>query len=192
MKSFGIGAVVMVAAVMAASGAAYPQDTRGQSGDRTTSPRPADTGQATRSDAQGFVNDMANAGLAEVQLGKLATERASDADVKAFGQMMVMDHSKANDELKQIASQVNIQLPPQTDQKHQAVSDKLSKLKGAEFDREYMNAMVEGHQEVLGKLRARVGAAQPSDALTQWATKAIPTVQMHLERATELQQRVAK
>jgi putative membrane protein len=183
---------------------------------------------------------MTIAGLTEVQLGKMATERAASADVKAFGQMMVKDHSQAGDELKKVAAQLKIQQPTQLDQKHKDLVDKLSKLQGAEFDREYINAMVQGHQEVLGKVRARVemkvpapGAAagghgagehpageHPAGAgargrdiaetkppaqlpaadtagggpgeqqLTQWAAKVMPTVQMHLDRARELQAKV--
>jgi putative membrane protein len=179
-----------------------------------------------------------------VQLGKTATEKSANADVKAYGQMMVKDHSQASEELKQIAMQLNVQPPTQLDQKHKDLADKLSKLQGAEFDREYINAMVQGHQEVLGKLRARADAALPGahgaagehpgagrapeglpnttsntnkpvardsevaqsqtgrgattgrghgdEQLTQWAAKTLPKVQMHLDRARELQQKVAK
>jgi putative membrane protein len=161
MKALGLCTVIALA--VAASSPIYGQDARGQSGiDKAAPQRPAQTGQPPHADAQAFVNDMTIAGLAEVQLGKMASERSNDADVKAFGQMMVKDHSQANDELKQIASQLEIQPPTQLDQKHKELADKLSKLQGAEFDREYMNAMVQGHQEVLGKLRARADAALPS------------------------------
>jgi len=197
---------------------------------------------------------MTIANLAEVQLGKMASEKASNSDVKAFGQMMVQDHTQANNELKQIASQLKVQPTTQLDQKHKDLSDKLSKLNGAAFDREYINAMVMGHEEVLGKLRGRAeagvsgahssaatdhGAAaertgtagnrndaerdQPNttgnssrpaqdpalarsqagkgattnlgngdQALTQWAAKAVPVVQKHLDRAREIQKKVAQ
>jgi putative membrane protein len=245
MKRFGIAAAVTIMAVAAGNSSVNGQEPRGQSGDRTTAKSSTTAAQGAHTDAQGFVNDLGIAGLAEVQLGKMASERAGDADVKAFGQMMVKDHSKAGDELKQVASQMQLQVPTQLDQKHKDLSDKLSKLNGAEFDREYMNAMVMGHQEVLGKLRARTesalppaggaagnrtggGAGEPEkglpsttsnsnkpltqdpatakaqagrgattsgghgDALTQWAAKAMPTVQMHLDRAKELQQKLAR
>ena len=241
MKALGLGLVMALA--VAANGQVYGQDAREQPG-RGTDPsqRSAQSGQPAPADAQGFVNDLTIAGLAEVQLGKTATERSTNADVKAFGQMMVKDHSAGNDELKQVASQLGIQPPTQLDQKHKDLVDKLSKLQGAEFDREYINAMVQGHQEVLGKLRARADAALPAPhggaaadhsaqprekglpstttnsnkpvaqdpaiaksqagkgattshgqgdaALTQWAAKAMPRVQMHLERAKEIQQKL--
>src|SRR5688572_22070456 len=80
--------------------------------------------------AREFINDMAVAGMAEVQLGKMSADRASDSGVKAFGRMMVTDHSRANDELKRVASQLNVTLPMQLDQKHRDLADRLSKLQG--------------------------------------------------------------
>jgi putative membrane protein len=161
--------------------------------------QPAGSAQTASAASREFVNDMAVAGLAEVQLGKMASEHASSPDIKAFGQMMVKDHSRANTELTRIATQLGITPPKQLDAKHKELADKLSKLKGAEFDREYMNAMVEGHQEVANKLKSRAaektgGAVGTSgkgeQALTQWATKTLPAVEKHLERAKELQGKV--
>jgi putative membrane protein len=220
MRWVGIGAAVAILTVSAIASPVYGQEPGAQSGkDKGTAQRPVETSpQAARSDAQAFVNDMTIAGLAEVQLGKMATERAANPDVKAFGQMMVDDHTKAGNELKQVASQLKLQQPAQLDQKHKQLADKLSQLQGADFDREYMNAMVQGHQEVLGKLRARAdikvpapgaaagqhaagehpaGAGSPAvghgeQALTQWAAKALPTVQKHLDRAREVQKEVAE
>ena len=230
MKWFGFGTLVVVVALALASAPVFGQEVRDKAaGDRAT---PPPSPQAVHSDAEGFINDMTIAGLAEVQLGKIVTERAASADVKAFGQMMVKDHSQAGDELKQVASQMKIQPPTQMDQKHKDLVDKLSKLQGAEFDREYINAMVQGHQEVLGKVRARVEAKVPAPGaaveppaaarsrdrdvaqteppaqhrgvgdttdhgngraqLTRWAARVMPTVQMHLDRARELEKTVAK
>jgi putative membrane protein len=159
-------------------------------------------------DARTFITQMAIAGMAEVQLGKLATERAENAEVKAFGQMMAKDHTQANAELAQVAKQMNVQVPTQLDQKHRDLIDRLSKLRGAAFDREYMSAMVPGHEEVAAKLRAQGGTqtqstsprqgtrsvgtsgSQSDQALAQWAAKALPTVEQHLARAKELQQKV--
>jgi putative membrane protein len=181
MKRSAIGPIVMALAI-ATAGVAYAQ----------------------AADSKAFVNDLTIAGLAEVQLGKLAAERGSSADVKSFGQMMVKDHTQAANELKPIATELKVQQPTQLDQKHKDLADKLSKLHGGEFDREYINAMVMGHDEVLTKLRMRVehktaahdeGHAAASGSgeqkLTQWATMVLPTVQKHLERAREIQKKVA-
>jgi putative membrane protein len=237
MKWFGIGPAVVVAVAVAGAPVMGQEGRERPAGDKASPQQPVASPQAARADAQGFINDLTIAGLTEVQLGKMAMERAAQADVKAFGQMMVKDHSQAGEELKHVAAQLKIQPPTQLDQKHKDLVDKLSKLQGAEFDREYINAMVQGHQEVLGKVRARAevkvpapgaagghpasehpaGAGAPGretatskppaqhpaagdttgrghgDAqLTQWAAKVMPTVQMHLDRARELQQRAAK
>ncbi len=171
---------------------------------------------ANAQESRTFVETMTIAGMAEVQLGKLASEHAASADVKAFGQMMVKDHTQAGQELSRIASQLNIQkVTTQLDQKHRELVDRLSKLRGAEFDREYMNAMVAGHEEVSAGLRTRAGnrltsnepvagdrptngsasvgtsgAARGDEALTQWAAKTLPTVEKHLARARDLQGKV--
>src|SRR5688572_27878111 len=85
-----------------------------------------------------FVNDLGVAGMAEVELGKMAAERAANAEVKRFAQRMVDDHSKGADKLKAVATSHNIMLPTELDDKHRDLRDRLSKLNGAEFDREYM------------------------------------------------------
>jgi putative membrane protein len=104
-----------------------------------------------------FIDHLTIAGMAEVQLGKLAQERASNPEVKAFGQMMVTDHTKAGNALKPIAAQLRVNQPTQLDQQHKELADRLSKLRGAEFDREYINAMVTGHEKVVSELKTRAG-----------------------------------
>jgi putative membrane protein len=165
--------------------------------------------EARPSDAREFVTQLTLAGKTEVELGKIASERASSADVKAFGQMMVKDHSAAGKDLAQVASQLNIQQPAELDATHRELVERLSKLQGAEFDREYMAAMVKGHEDVVSKLQARAGnrltssepAGKPTAeggaavgttgdadaALAKWAAKTLPTTQRHLERAREIQ-----
>ncbi len=96
-----------------------------------------------------FVEHMLMANMAEIQLGQLAAQHAESDDVKAFAQQMVTDHTKANEELKPIAQQLGLQEPTQLDGKHQKLADKLAKLQGADFDRQYMEAMVDGHKKVV-------------------------------------------
>jgi putative membrane protein len=110
-----------------------------------------------------FVNDMTIAGRAEVELGKLALEQAASADVKKFGQTMVDDHTAAGTKLSDVATRYAIQTPATLDEKHQDLYDKLSKLKGADFDREYMSAMVDGHQDVLSALESRIDKTSLGD-----------------------------
>jgi len=143
---------------------------------------------------QNFVNDMAIANMGEVELGKLAVAHGTNPEVKQFGQMMIDDHTKAGDQLRSVASMHNIQVPANLDDKHRELRDKLTNLTGAAFDREYMAAMVDGHEGVSGKLESRIdktgGAAVPEKSdnavtmsLNQWAAEAYPVVQGHLGKA---------
>ncbi|MGB8985687.1 MAG: DUF4142 domain-containing protein, partial [Candidatus Sulfotelmatobacter sp.] len=85
-----------------------------------------------------FVREAAQGGMAEVELGKLATEKASSPEVKKFGQRMVDDHSKANDQLKEVASSQGITLPSELSAKDEMTEERLSKLSGEQFDKAYM------------------------------------------------------
>jgi predicted outer membrane protein len=140
------------------------------------------------------VNDLIIANMAEVELGKLAVERGASSEVKKFGQMMIDDHTKAGDKLKSVASAQNIPVPTDLDDKHRDLRDKLAKLSGSAFDREYMAAMVEGHEGVADKLESRIDSAKLAEksdnvvtmAVNEWAAEAYPVVQKHLEAAKVL------
>jgi putative membrane protein len=125
-----------------------------------------DPNAATSAD-QDFVRDLGIANSAEIELGRLALNRTSNRQVKEFAQMMIDDHSKARDSLNAVASKHNLLTTAMLDQKHRDLKDKLSDLKGAEFDREYISAMVDGHKDVLDKLESRVD----KDKLADWKTQ---------------------
>jgi putative membrane protein len=129
-----------------------------------------------------FVNKAAHGGLAEVKLGELAKEKASNPDVKAFGQQMIDDHSKANDELKQVASSKGITLPTNMDAKDQATYDRLSKLSGAEFDKAYMKDMVSDHRTDVNEFRRESEHGADPD-VKAFAAKTLPTLEHHLQMA---------
>ncbi|MXV52989.1 DUF4142 domain-containing protein [Pedobacter sp. HMF7647] len=136
-------------------------------------------GIAVTNDDAKFATDAAVAGMAEVALGKLALEKTANAQIKDFANMMVADHSKANDELMAIAKQKNITLPTTVDEEHQKKMDDLSKKSGAEFDKAYADAMVDGHKKVLDMMKGE--ADNGSDAeLKAFASKTAPVVQTHL------------
>jgi predicted outer membrane protein len=80
---------------------------------------------------------------------------------------MIEDHTTAGDKLRTVASQHNIPVPSALDDKHRELSDKLAKLQGGEFDREYMDAMVSGHKDVIDKLESRID----KDDLGKWKTE---------------------
>jgi putative membrane protein len=138
-----------------------------------------------------FVTKAAMGGMAEVKLGQLATQKASNADVKSFAQQMVDDHGKANDELKQLASKKGVTLPTDIDAKHQATYDRLSKLSGAEFDRAYMQEMVSDHRMDVNEFRRESKSGADSD-VKGWAAKTLPTLEHHLQMAESTNAKVKK
>jgi putative membrane protein len=126
----------------------------------------ADRSQVNSSDRD-FVKDLSVANVAEIELGKLAAEHAASPKVKKFAQMMIDDHTKARDSLSAVASKHNIMTTALLDNKHRDLKDKLAALKGVDFDREYMDAMVDGHKDVADKLESRVDKEKLADWKTQ-------------------------
>jgi putative membrane protein len=131
-----------------------------------------------------FVTKAAQGGMAEVELGRLATERAANAKVKQFGQQMVDDHTKANDELKSIASGKGVTLPSMLDSKDQATKNKLSSLQGAAFDRAYMEDMVSDHEKDIAEFQREADHGTDAD-MKAFASKTLPTLQHHLQMAKD-------
>lgn len=132
-----------------------------------------------------FVRTAAAGGLAEVELGQLATQKAGSDDVKKFGQRMVDDHSKANDQLKQVAASEGIQIPDKLSAKDQATKDRLSKLSGEQFDRAYMKDMVKDHtQDIAEFQRESTNGSDPQ--VKDFASKTLPILQSHLQEAQQI------
>jgi len=133
-----------------------------------------------------FASKAAVSGMAEVALGKMAAVKGADTKIKNFGNMMVMDHGKANAELMGIAKSKNIVLPAGLDAEHQAKSDSLSKLSGKDFDVAYAKAMVEGHQKTLALMQTEASGGKDPE-LKAFAAKTAPVVQTHLTEITKVQ-----
>lgn len=160
------------------------------------------TGDTVSAGDRDFVEQSVMGGMAEVELGNLALERASNADVKEFAGMMVRDHSKSLAALKEVASQHAIPAPAGLDAKNRELRDKLAGLSGAEFDREYMSVMVDAHETTVDRLQARAsedrfgddkGTVRPerSDSpletsINQWAANTLPTTRHHLDEAKRI------
>jgi putative membrane protein len=134
---------------------------------------------------QRFVMNTNWVGIAEIELGKLASEKAMSADVKSFGQRMATDHGKAGDELKTLAQGKGITLPTDMDAKHKAVRDRLMKLSGEAFDHAYIAEMVNGHRQAVAAFRTEAKSGKDPD-IKAWAEKTLPTIQDHLKVAQSL------
>jgi putative membrane protein len=143
-------------------------------------------------DDSSFAEAAASGGLLEVRLGQYATHHASDESVKRFGQQMVDDHEKANIELKEIANRSAIPLPDTLNEKDQRTYDRLSRMTGPEFDRQYMKAMVEDHQNDVNAFEreARDSLTMGKTDVDLWAAKTLPTLKHHLEEARQVAHQV--
>ena len=138
-----------------------------------------------------FMREAAISSMAEVEHGRAATQNASAADVRQFAQRMVGDHSKANDELKDLASKKNVTLPAELDQKHRAMQEKLTKSKGAAFDQAYMAHMVSAHQQAVKLFEQEAKSGKDPDAKA-WAAKTLPVLQEHLKMAQDINAKIGK
>jgi putative membrane protein len=137
-----------------------------------------------------FVKKAASGGMAEVKLGQLAQEKGSNSTVKEFGKRMENDHSKAGDQLKNVASKNNIAVPEEIDKKDQATYDHLSKLSGAEFDRVYAQHMVTDHEKDIEEFKKEASTGKNAN-VKGFASKTLPTLQDHLRQAREMEKSVS-
>lgn len=133
-----------------------------------------------------FAMKAAQGGLSEVQLGQLAAQKASNPDVKAFGQKMVDDHQKANDQLKQAAAKGNFALPTEPAAKDKAEAARLEKLDGAAFDKAYMMHMVADHKKDVADFQREAKSGQ-DEQIKDFAQQTLPTLQEHLKMAQQTQ-----
>jgi putative membrane protein len=135
-----------------------------------------------------FMKEAAQGGMAEVQLGQLAADHATDPDVKAFGQRMVTDHTKANDQLKQVAAGMNVTLPADVKAADKAEANRLSKMSGAEFDRAYIRYMVKDHKKDVADFQKEAKSGHGD--VQSFASTTLPTLQEHLKMAEDLQSKM--
>jgi putative membrane protein len=157
------------------------------------SPGSMDSGMGNNPDAMSmkkvddkkFLKDAAAGGLAEVEFGKVAAQKGSSEEVKKFGQKMVDDHSKANDELKEVAGKEKIEVPTALTSKEQSKLDKMSKLSGADFDKAYIKDMVRDHEKDVSDFQSEAQSGSSAN-VKAFATKTLPTLQEHLSMAKDI------
>jgi putative membrane protein len=132
-----------------------------------------------------FMNDAATGGMAEVELGQLALQKSKNLSVREFGRWMATDHALANNQLKQVAQGLGVQLPNQIDAEHQKMRDHLVQLSGTQFDRQYMQLMLEDHEKDVPQFEKMARSAQ-APALKAFAQQVTPVLEQHLAEAQEL------
>ena len=129
-----------------------------------------------------FVQKAAAGGMAEVELGKLAQQKAVREETRQFATRMVEDHTKANDDLARVAGANSVNVPQAMDKDTQKEMDRLQKLQGMDFDRAYMKHMVKDHKKDVKEFRHEATSKRDNDARA-FAQRTLPTLEEHLALA---------
>jgi len=180
-SAFGTSGVVLCLCLLQASVAALSAaDTTYKSDNR---------GQFSVSDYK-FAKEAALGGQMEVELGRIASQKAVSPSVQQFGQRMVTDHSKAGDKLKEIASKNGAMLPSELSTTEQHEVNKLNKLSGQEFDKEYVSLMVKDHKKDLKEFQHTAKTADNAE-LRQFAQMTSVTIQEHLTTIENIERQLS-
>lgn len=155
----------LIALLVAASGIAFAAD------------------KVARSDKE-FFQKAAAGGMFEVEVGKLAEQKAGNAEVKAYGAMLAKDHAAANDELKALAQKKSVALPASMTKAQQKELDKLAKAK--DFDKDFIQHVgLQDHKKDIGLFEKTSKKSKDAD-IKGFASKTLPTLQAHHQKAEEL------
>jgi len=134
--------------------------------------------------SQKFMTEAMQGNLAEIAVGKLAQQKGQSDGVRSFGQMLVSDHSANNEKAMSVAQSMGVSPPSEPSKKQQSVYDRLAKLSGENFDREFAKAMVEDHKTDIGEFEKQ--AKKKNDPAADFANETLPTLRKHLEKAQSL------
>ena len=145
-------------------------------------------GSMTTPSPESFLSDTAEGGMTEVELGKMAQTKSKNPDIKKFGQMLVEDHSKANAEVKSLAAKKNINLPTGMGS-HQSTYDKLKGLNGDDFDKEFVEDMVDDHEKDVSTFQKESQNSSDPD-VKAFAAKTLPVLQKHLDTVKGIQSKM--
>lgn len=132
-----------------------------------------------------FVKDAMQGGMAEVQLGQLASDKGNSGDVKEFGQKMVHDHTELNDQMKQVAGQVGVTPPESVTPMDKALETKLKALSGDDFDKAYIRAMVKDHRKDLMDFKKEASTGS-SSTVKDAANKGSQVIAEHFKMAKDM------
>ena len=144
-------------------------------------------GLAAKKGEKAFLKEAMQGNMTEIEFGKLAMEKATNQDVKAYGQMLVDDHSQANQKAQTLAQQLGVQAPADIGTKHQAELKKFQSMTGATFDRMFVEHMVKDHKKDVKDYQAQAG----SGPVAGFAKETLPTLQKHLDKAQSLMSKVS-
>lgn len=147
------------------------------------------TTSAVDNDTKDFAKEAATGGMMEVQLGNIAMKNSVTQSVKDFGKMMVDDHTKINDQLKDLASKKNVDLPATVTSDQQKEIDKLSKKTGTDFDKAYVSMMIDDHKKDIAAFKKNGDKLTDADFKT-FIMNSLPTLQKHLDAVETIKKKM--
>lgn len=136
-----------------------------------------------------FVRMASEGNLAEINLGRMAEKQATNEGIKDFGQRLVKDHTKANEELNKLANRKNFKVAQKMNAKHEKLANQFSKLNGANFDRSFLKDMVKDHEKDISLFEAQAKNGTDPD-VKAFAAKTLPTLKEHLKIARNLDKKI--
>lgn len=161
-----------------------------QSASQTSSTSPSSSTSPTGGSDQKFLEDAIKGNRAEVTLGKMVASKAQDSGVKQFAELMVKDHTAALNELEQLARKKNMDVPQDLPDEAQQLQSKLQSDSGKQLDKDYMEGMVQDHQQDVQEFQdASQNAKDPE--VKQLASKLLPKLQQHLDKAKQVHSKVS-
>lgn len=165
------GVMAMALGALCCAGTAFAADTKSEK-------KAAELDSADKD----FMMEAAKGGMMEVDMGKMAEQKAKSADVKKFGKTMVTDHSKANNQLMSLAKKKGVTLD---------TSKSSEKMSDSDFDKEYMDQMVKDHEKDVAAFEKEAKNGKDAD-VKAWAGKTLPTLKKHLQMAKDIQGKMKK
>jgi putative membrane protein len=144
-----------------------------------------------RNDDSDYLIAAAETDMMEIELGKLALKKTTNARVKELANMMIDQHTKASATLKSLATAKQVAIPAALTDKGKEAYDDLDKKTGRDFDDAYADKMVDGHEDAISKIKDASQNAKDAE-IRQWAADMLPTLNTHLEHSKMLQDQIKK
>ncbi len=182
--------ILFVFALLILIGCDGRNDNHNENLENTDTTLAMDTG--VQDSIQYFPVKAASSGLMEVELGRMAQQKAQGREVKKFGEMMVNEHSKANAELKSLAGNLNMNLTDSLIAEHKIKMESMENLTGKQFDIEYMRNMVDAHQKDVQEFQRAANSTELDSTIRNWASKTLPALQKHLAEAVRINGKLAE
>jgi putative membrane protein len=183
-----LGAAVITMSLASCKNENKPDDSK-EAAEEQNENKFEETSKDSLAEDSDYLVKAAEVDLKEIELGKLAQTKSSNADIKGLGKMMVDAHTKSLDALKAFSSSKSISIPLDLTEKGQEAYKELNDMSGTDFDKAYADKMVDGHKKMIEKMEDAAKDAKDPE-IKQWAANMIPTLQAHLQHAETVKTKV--